>query len=151
VPDLIRRAGMRSADFAAFRSARGVQDLFIRIFRRAGGTVAAGSDSPNQLLPPGASLHRELELLVAAGLSAEDALLAATREAARVLDSDTVGVLRAGAVADFLVLSANPLEEITNTRLIERLVLRGESYHPDEFKSDWDGWQAPTDSLDQGQ
>ena len=151
VPDLIRRAGMRSADFAAFRSSRSAQDRFLRIFRKAGGKVAAGSDSPNQLLPPGASLHRELELLVAAGLSTEEALLAATREAAWVLDSDTLGVLRPGAVADFLVLSADPLEEITNTRLIERLVLRGQSYHPDEFKTDWEGWQAPTASLDQGQ
>jgi imidazolonepropionase-like amidohydrolase len=96
-------------------------------------------------------LHRELELLVAAGLSTEEALLAATREAARILNSDTLGVLRPGAVADFLVLSADPLEEITNTRLIERLVLRGESYHPDEFKTDWGGWRAPTDTLDQGQ
>jgi imidazolonepropionase-like amidohydrolase len=151
VPALIRRAGMRSADFAAFRSSRSAQDRFLRIFRKAGGKVAAGSDSPNQLLPPGASLHRELELLVAAGLSTEEALLAATREAAWVLDSDTLGVLRPGAVADFLVLSADPLEEITNTRLIERLVLRGQSYHPDEFKTDWEGWQAPTASLDQGQ
>ena len=45
--------------------------------------------------------------LVAAGFTPEQALLAATREAARVLDSDTLGVLQPGSVADFLVLSAN--------------------------------------------
>ena len=142
---------MRSADFAAFRSGRRAQDRFLRIFRRAGGTIVAGSDSPNQLLPPGASLHRELELLVAAGLSPEEALLAATREAARILNSDTLGVLQAGAVADFLVLSANPLEEISNTRLIERIVLRGTSYHPDEFKTDWERQQETADPAGQGQ
>jgi len=139
VPDLIRRAGMREADFTAFRRARPVQDQFLRLFSRAGGTIATGTDSPNQLLAPGASLHRELELLVAAGLSNEQALLAATREAARVLGSDSLGVLQPGAAADFLVLTADPLADIAHTRLIERIVLRGSSYDPVEFRQDWEG------------
>jgi imidazolonepropionase-like amidohydrolase len=143
VPDLIRRAGLSSADFRAIRSARLVQDLFLRLFKNAGGIVAAGSDSPNQLLAPGASLHHEMQLLVAAGLSTEAALLAATRDAAKALDSDSVGILLPGYAADFVVLNADPLEDIANARLIDRIVLGGTGYHPDEFKQDWNGGRQP--------
>ncbi|KPJ96003.1 MAG: hypothetical protein AMS18_01875 [Gemmatimonas sp. SG8_17] len=97
----------------------------------------AGSDSPNQLLAPGASLHRELELLVAAGLSPEQAILAATRNAALLLEADSIGTLLPGNVADFVILSGNPLNDIRNTRLIDRIVLRGTSMHPDELKLGW--------------
>jgi imidazolonepropionase-like amidohydrolase len=137
VPDLIRRARLATSDFRAFRRARPVQDLFVRRFRAAEGLVVAGSDSPNQLLAPGASLHRELELLVQAGLSTEEALLAATRDAARLIRVDSVGSILPGQVADFVVLMDSPLDDITHIRLIERVVYRGTSYHPDHFKSEW--------------
>jgi imidazolonepropionase-like amidohydrolase len=125
VPDLVRRAGITAADFAAFRRSRPTQDLFVRRFHAAGGLVAAGSDSPNQLLPPGAALHRELALLVAAGLTPEQALLAATRDAARLLAADSIGVLRTGAVADFVVLRADPRQDIANVGAIEDVVAAG--------------------------
>ena len=125
VPDLVRRAEISTEDFAAFLRSRPNQDLFVRLFRRAGGLVAAGSDSPNQLLPPGASLHRELALLVAAGLTPDQALLAATRDAARLLAADSIGVLRPGGVADFVVLRADPRQDIANVGAIEEVVAAG--------------------------
>lgn len=125
VPDLVRRAGISAADFAAFQRSRPNQDLFVRIFARAGGLVAAGSDSPNQLLPPGASLHRELALLVAAGLTPERALRTATRDAAQLLAADSIGVVRAGAVADFVVLRADPRRDIANVGAIEEVIAAG--------------------------
>jgi imidazolonepropionase-like amidohydrolase len=125
VPDLVRRAGITAADFAAFRRSRPAQDLFVRLFHRAGGLVAAGSDSPNQLLPPGASLHRELALLVAAGLTPDQALLAATRDAAQLLAADSIGVLRTGGVADFVVLRADPRQDIANVGAIDEVVAAG--------------------------
>ncbi|MDH3495850.1 MAG: amidohydrolase family protein [Gemmatimonadota bacterium] len=134
VPNLIVRAGLRPADFAAFRQSRPNQDLFVRLFRRAGGLVAAGSDSPNQLIPPGASLHRELRLLVAADLTTEQALLAATRDAARLLGADSIGVLRPGAVADFLVLTRDPLQDIANLSAIEAVVAAGYRYDPADLR-----------------
>jgi imidazolonepropionase-like amidohydrolase len=135
VPDLVRRARITAADYPAFQRSRPNQDLFIRAFRSAGGTVIAGSDSPNQLLPPGASLHRELSLLVRAGLSPKDALLAATRDPARLLGvGDTIGVVRAGAVADFVVLTADPLVDIANVALIQTVVAYGLPYDPRELK-----------------
>jgi imidazolonepropionase-like amidohydrolase len=137
VPDLIQRARLSAADYRRFRRSRPAQDRFIRLFQRAGGTVVAGSDSPNQLLAPGASLHRELRLLVDAGLSPEGALLAATRNAAGLLRADSIGVLLPGNVADFLILAGDPLEDISNSRLIDRVVLRGTSYHPDDFRQEW--------------
>lgn len=125
VPDLVRRAGISAADFAAFRRSRPNQDLFVRLFRRAGGLVAAGSDSPNQLLPPGAALHQELALLVAAGLTPDQALLAATRDAARLLAADSLGVLQPGGVADFVVLRADPRQDIANLGAIQEVIAAG--------------------------
>ncbi len=137
IRDLIRRAGIRSEDFSAFRRSRGAQDRFVRLFHREGGLVAAGSDAPNQLLAPGASLHDEMALLVDAGLSPRDALLAATANGARLVEADSIGVLRPGAVADFVVLSGNPLEDIANTREIFMVVFKGSSYGPEDFKEGW--------------
>ncbi len=130
VPDLVRRAGITPTDTRAFRRSRPYQDRFVRLYHRAGGTVAAGTDAPNQLLAPGASLHDELALLVRAGLEPADALLAATRNAAGLVNADSIGVLTAGAVADFLILNANPLDNIANSRDIELVVLRGTLYSP---------------------
>jgi imidazolonepropionase-like amidohydrolase len=134
VPGLIERAGLREADFPTLQQSRPNQDLFVRLFRRAGGLVVAGSDSPNQLLPPGAALHRELRLLVAAGLSPEQALLAATRDAARLLGADSIGVLKPGAVADFVILAADPLADIANVDQVERVVAYGFQYDPKQMR-----------------
>jgi len=130
VPDLVRRAGITQSDFRAFRRSRPYQDRFVRLYHRAGGKVAAGTDAPNQLLAPGASLHDELALLVRAGLEPTDALLAATRDAAQLVGADSIGVLAAGAVADFVILNASPLADISNSRDIELVVLRGTLYSP---------------------
>ncbi len=137
VPDLIRRAQLSQSDYIVFRRSRPVQNLFLRLFRRQNGVVAAGTDTPNQLLAPGASLHRELSLLVEAGLSTEEALLAATRNAAAIIGVDSIGILSPGKVADFVVLTESPLDDIRNTRTLDRVVLKGVSYHPAEFKLDW--------------
>jgi len=130
VPDLVRRARLTNSDFQAFRRSRPYQDRFVRLYHRAGGKIAAGTDAPNQLLAPGASLHDELTLLVRAGLSPEEALLAATRDAAQLFHADSIGVLKPGAVADFIVLNANPLADIRNSRDIDLVVLRGTLYSP---------------------
>jgi len=62
-------------------------------------------------------------------------LLAATRESARLLGAaDTLGVITAGAVADFLVLTADPLADIANVALIQTVVIYGVPYDPRELK-----------------
>ncbi len=75
---------------------------------------------------PGWSLHDELGLLVEAGLPAADALRSATGEAARALDLEgDIGTIAPGRVADLVLLRADPLADIANTRRIEAVVLRG--------------------------
>ncbi|HWP38442.1 MAG TPA: amidohydrolase family protein [Gemmatimonadales bacterium] len=137
VPGLLRMAGYGPGDLAAFRRSRPAQDLFVRLFKHAGGLIAAGTDTPGPLIPPGASLHDELGLLVKAGLTPDEALLAATRDAARVVGVDSVGVVRPGAVADFVVLSASPFADIANSRKIELVVVRGVARRPSELRGMW--------------
>ena len=137
IPDLRRRAGITAADLVAFRRSRPKQDLFVKSFREATGLVAAGTDTPNHLLAPGASLHDELSLLVRAGFTPREALLMATRDAARLLDTDAVGTVSDGKLADFVVLSADPLDDITNTRNIDFIVAGGTRIFVEDLRSEW--------------
>ena len=89
--------------------------------------VGAGTDTPIGLGIPGWSLHTELAQLVAAGLTNQEALYAATVQAARFLNlEDQVGQIAPGMQADLLLLDANPLEDIRHTRKINRVMLGGE-------------------------
>jgi len=133
IPDLVRRARLTADDFRAFRRSRSYQDRFVRLYQRAGGRIAAGTDTPNQLLAPGASLHDELRLLVRAGLTPKEALLAATRESAALVRADSIGVIRAGGAADFLVLNTDPLADINHSRDIQWIVFRGVLYSPENL------------------
>jgi imidazolonepropionase-like amidohydrolase len=125
VPGMIRRAGWKAPDFAAFRAARPLQDFVVRTFVMNGGRVATGTDASNQLLVPGAAVHAEMELLVHAGLTPLDALRAGTVWAAELLRADSLGRLRPGAAADLVVLSGDPLADIRNTRRVVRVMLGG--------------------------
>jgi imidazolonepropionase-like amidohydrolase len=78
---------------------------------------------------PGLGLHRELERLVEAGLTPLEALQAATLNPARVLGlADSLGTVEVGKLADFVLLDANPLDEISNTRRIRAVVADGRLY-----------------------
>ncbi len=89
--------------------------------------VVAGSDTPNAYVVPGISLHRELELLVESGFSPMEALLAATRTAARFLGQagGALGTVEPGKAADLVVLARNPLASITATQDIEVVIRAG--------------------------
>ena len=137
VPGFTQRAGWTMADFSLFRLSRPKQDLFIREFAAAGGRIVAGSNAPEPMLIPGESLHRELELLVAAGLTPKDALATATRYAAQLLAADSLGRLAPGKVADLLILTQDPLADIHNTRSIERVMVRGQLMPVDSLRSAW--------------
>jgi imidazolonepropionase-like amidohydrolase len=73
----------------------------------------------------GWSTHIEMESMVKAGLTPTEVLTAATRDSARFLGLDQLGIVAPGKNADFLVLDGNPLDDITNTRRISRVYLRG--------------------------
>lgn len=93
----------------------------------AGIPIVAGTDGfvgPDSVPLP--YVHRELQLLVEAGLTPAAALAAATTVAARAMHRErTHGVIAAGRVADIVLLEANPLADISNTTRIRQVVLRG--------------------------
>lgn len=137
VPGMIARAGWTEVDFDAFRRSRPMQDLFLRVFSAAGGRIAAGTDASNQMLVPGYAEHREMELLVRAGLAPREALRAATRNAAVLLGVDSLGLIAPGKVADLLVLSKDPLVDIRNTRAIQAVMARGHLLDADSIRATW--------------
>jgi imidazolonepropionase-like amidohydrolase len=93
----------------------------VRRLADAGVTLLAGTDAPNPGTVFGASLHRELELLVRCGISPAQALAAATAEPARVFGLADRGRVAAGQRADLVLVSGDPLTDITATRAIERI------------------------------
>ena len=99
--------------------------------------MAAGTDAANPLLVPGAALHEELVLLVNAGLTPLDAITTATRYGAEVLAADSLGMLTPGKVADLVVLNRNPAEDITATRDIAWVMVRGRQIRPDSLRAEW--------------
>jgi imidazolonepropionase-like amidohydrolase len=137
IGSLISRAGWTAEDFASFRRSRPKQDLFVRLFVANGGRIAAGTDASNQLLVPGYSEHREMELLVHAGLSAREALRAATRNGAVLLGIDSLGLLTPGKAADLVVLTKNPLADIRNSRAIQLVMIRGQLLNTDSIRKTW--------------
>jgi len=137
VPGMVERAGWTAADFSDFRASRPNQDLFVRIYRASGGKVVAGTDAANQMIVPGESLIRELELLVRAGFSNTDALFAATRDAALLLGADSLGALAPGRKADLLILDRDPIVEIGNLRSIQQVMVRGHLMSTDSLRSHW--------------
>jgi len=99
----------------------------VRKLHAAGVPLLAGTDTPAGVdVTPGISLHLELQRFVAAGLTPLEALQTATINPARFLGktSDFGGVER-GRIADLLILRANPLEDIANTRAIAGVVADG--------------------------
>jgi imidazolonepropionase-like amidohydrolase len=104
---------------------RQVEDL--RLARQAGVPLLVGADAGDLLVYPGISVHEELALLVdQVGLSPLEALRGATIYPARNMGlADSIGRIATGQVADLLLLGADPLAEIRNTRRIEAVVLAG--------------------------
>lgn len=91
---------------------------------KSGVPLMAGTDATNPIQIPGLSLHDELETLVKAGLSPYQALVAATTAPARFLNRNA-GTIQEGRIADLVLLDANPLSEIGNTRKVRGVLLRG--------------------------
>jgi hypothetical protein len=93
---------------------------------RAGVPLLAGSDLGDPYVVPGFGLQDELQLLVEAGLSTRDALRSATIEPARALGlSADLGSVQPGKIADLVVLDADPLSDIRNTRRIRAVIIGG--------------------------
>jgi imidazolonepropionase-like amidohydrolase len=124
--DIMGRARWTPDTLAQFKRSLPVLQRFVGLYAKLGGKIAAGTDTPQQFVVPGASLHREMELYVASGLSHAAALQSAARGAAALLGiQDRVGTIAPGMAADFLILDGDPLEDIRNTRKIAIVVKDG--------------------------
>jgi imidazolonepropionase-like amidohydrolase len=94
--------------------------------QRVGVRVLTGTDAPLRNSPPGFGLHEELALLVRGGMSPFEVLRSATWEPARYLGIlDSAGSVRPGKFADLVLLEANPLTDIRNTRRIIAVIANG--------------------------
>ena len=97
---------------------------------RAGVPVMLGTDAGDSFVFPGASVHDELGELIQAGLSPAEALKAATLSGATYLGRTAdFGSVRPGRFADLVLLDANPLDDIANTRRIHAVVLNGRVFN----------------------
>jgi hypothetical protein len=116
---------------------------FNRKWVAAGGKIQAGTDTITGGIP-GFALHHEMEMLVEAGLTPMQALKSATSWSAEILEGKNkargeakVGSIRPGNLADLVVVSADPLSDISNTKKIERVMKNGRwvvlGYHPEYF------------------
>src|ERR671913_2140731 len=92
-----------------------------------GVTILSGSDIPNFELVPGASLHHELELLEEAGIPPLEVIEISTRNGAHALGiEEDVGTIVPGKQADMMILSDNPMDDISNTKKIETVISDGQ-------------------------
>jgi amidohydrolase family protein len=118
---------------------------FTRRYVAAGGKIHAGTDTIAGGTP-GLSMHHEMEMLVEAGLTPMQALKAATSWPAELLQGKNgargtakIGSIRPGNFADLVVVSADPLSDVSNTKRIERVMKNGRwvelGYHPEYFTS----------------
>ena len=98
--------------------------VLVKAFADAGIAILAGTDTGVPGMAPGFALHDELAALVAAGLSNEQALMAATRAPCAWLKSDG-GTVAVGQRADLVLLDADPLADIANSRRINAIVVGG--------------------------
>ena len=89
----------------------------------AGVRIAYGTDAG---ISVGWPAHTELADMVAAGMTPAQVIVAATQTSARILGLDRLGTIAAGKSADFIVLDGNPLDDVTKTRAIADVYLRGE-------------------------
>jgi imidazolonepropionase-like amidohydrolase len=102
-----------------------IRRRIVLALHEAGAGLLLGSDAPQIFNVPGFSLHHELEFLVAAGLTPFDALRTGTAAAAEFLGTNT-GLVALGKEADLVLLDANPLVDIGNSRRVHGVMLRGD-------------------------
>jgi len=124
------KASLAAADYAKLeegntdrprqQAAHGIQARNLAKISAAGVKIVLGTDGNRAWSP-----HEEAADMVAAGMTPMQVIIAATKSAAEFLKMSDTGTLEVGKNADFLVLDANPVDDITNTRKISQVILRG--------------------------
>lgn len=134
-------AGVRNGNCAPNPKAAAVEEMRKRNFMTmidAGARLVLGTDVG--VLPRysfGSADHHEISMYVRLGLPPAEALVAATSRPAELIGAANVGLIAVGKQADFVVLDADPLRDIKNTRQISRVVLRGVTLDRDAMLAKW--------------
>jgi imidazolonepropionase-like amidohydrolase len=118
-------ADWTAEDYRRWNAAYPKLQTLLRIMRDAGVLLTTGSDLTNPWVIPGESLHQEFGLLAAAGFTPAAVLRMTGANAAKALKSDEIGLIEAGRRADLVLLAANPLADINNTRSIRWVMQAG--------------------------
>lgn len=125
------RRAMDEGVLESFRNALTESARLAVTLHRAGGLVGIGTDFPVDGVVAGASVHRELQLMVEGGATPLEALQMGTISSARILGfGDLLGSVSEGKLAHIVVLERNPLEDITNTTAIRAVVHDGRLHEP---------------------
>ncbi len=106
----------------------------VGMMNRTGVTLLTGTDLGQKWIRRGSALHDELELFVQAGLTPMQAIQASTRNAARFLQVE-YGTIEVGKTASLVLLDANPLDDIRNTRKIRAVILEGKFFDRSQLDS----------------
>jgi len=133
------RASLSPADFAALQkgntnrpeaqAAFGIQARNLARMNAAGVRIVVGTDGNTPYAP-----HVEMADMVAAGMTPAQVIVAATSNGAEFLKMTDTGAIQSNKSADFIVLDANPLDDITNTRKISSVYLRGTQVNRSAYK-----------------
>lgn len=137
LPEAIKSKWMEAANKAAEKESSELSVAhgewvikMVKKLKHSGVKVMAGTDTPIGFLTPGFSLHKELEMLVKGGMQPLEAIESATLLPAKYFKvQDSVGTIAKNMIADLVLLDANPLSDITNTRKINAVVRNGTYYN----------------------
>jgi imidazolonepropionase-like amidohydrolase len=119
-PAELQKLEAGNTDRPAAQNTFGIQARNLAKMSAAGVKIAVGSDGNTPYAP-----HIEMADMVATGMTPAQVIIAATKNGAEFLRMTDTGTIEVGKSADLLVLDANPLDDITNTRKISAVYLRG--------------------------
>lgn len=127
---------LRNMDSSYYQVEQGLFSLLRNTMgplEKGGVKILAGTDYMNPYIFPGFSLHEELQLMVEGGMTNRGALATATIHPAEFLQANEYGEVEVGKMATFLLLDANPLDEIKNTKSLSLVVQKGVVFTTEEL------------------